>query len=102
LEVVESHNAGKHVDYGGVLPAGQLQQQAFSLAAEELRLAVDRLNQAQTLAGCDDGGVIVDAALDRYDVGHSWWFSLCKARNAPRVPRGRNGRFCAKSGNSEP
>src|SRR5262245_53861661 len=49
FKAVEVDGARRGVDDGGVLPAGQVQQQASRLAAEELRGAPDRGGQAEAL-----------------------------------------------------
>src|SRR5947209_844109 len=61
--VVEVHGAGRGVDHHRVSPAGQLQDQAPDLAAEELADPFGRLDQAQARAGGADGGGVADLGL---------------------------------------
>src|SRR5262249_14259992 len=70
-EVVVAHFPGGQVDDHGVLPAGQLHEQAGGLAAVEPGGALDRGGQAETLAGRDNSDGVADLGLDADDVRHA-------------------------------
>src|SRR5438874_2161711 len=69
--VVVAHLAGQGVDDRGVLPAGQLHEQAGGLAAVELGRALHGCGQAQPLAGGGDGDRVMDFGLDGDDMAHA-------------------------------
>jgi len=63
VEVVELQFAGGKVGHDGVNPVRELHGQPFHLAAEELRLTIDRSRQAQAIAGGTDSGGVLDLRL---------------------------------------
>src|SRR6266540_1964966 len=70
LEVVVPDCAHPCVDHSGILPAGELNQQASRFAAVELRRALDRLGESQPAArGCESSRVLY-AGLDLNYVRH--------------------------------
>jgi hypothetical protein len=70
LVIVVVDRACECVNDNGILPTGQLNQQASCFAAEELCGAVDRRGQIQPAASRQHGGRIMYLGFDLDQVGH--------------------------------
>ena len=75
-EVVVLDRACPDVDHSGILPAGELNQQASRFAAIELRSALDRVGESQPAAsGCESSRILC-SGLDLNYVRHRVHYSF--------------------------
>lgn len=70
LEVVVPDRSSLRVDDGGILPAGELNQQARRLPAIEPGNALDRFSEPQAAASLGQSGRFLDPGLDLDNVRH--------------------------------
>jgi hypothetical protein len=69
-EIVVPNGASERVDHDGILPAGELDDQARGRAAVEPCGTLNRFRETESVAGRCDGSRIVDFALNLNDVRH--------------------------------